>query len=156
MESYFEFEIFETDNERRVIRFYPKTTHVYGFEDEPPKTWDKVYKVYFSFDVIHFDKYLETSKVVFNARCDECSALDTVAELLMDRSFLADPVTEIGALGYATQWVLVPRGNYVLIVMYPLNGGVSYTFSVHEDRLLELAKIISEYLVCALANSEGI
>ena len=156
MRDYFEFQIFETEYERRVLRFYPKTTHVHGFHDEAPKTWDRVYKIYLSFDVVHFDKYLDTSKVVYDARYDESSSLEAVADTIMDPSFLKKPVQEILALGYATQWILVPGETSTLISMYPLNGGAGYTFIVFNERLAELAKIIKEYMALALENSEGI
>ena len=156
MRKFFEFVIFDTDTERRVLRFYPGTTHVHGFDDVPPKSWKDVYKVYLSFDVIHKDKEYNTSKVVYSARWDECSALDAVAETLLDPSLLEKPVQEVWALGYATQWIIVPRESSTLITMYPMNGGLGYTFIVCTDRLAELGNTINEYLAMALENSEGI
>lgn len=31
-----------------IFRFYPRSTFVHSFNDNPPKNWDEVYKVYYS------------------------------------------------------------------------------------------------------------
>lgn len=33
---------------RTILRFYPRHTHVHSFNDDPPKSWEEVYKVYYS------------------------------------------------------------------------------------------------------------
>ena len=156
MKKFFEFKFYEDEWERRTIRFYPKTTHVHGFDDDPPKTWDEVYKTYLSFAVLHFDKEASKVRAAYSARCDECSALDLLATTLIDGSFLSDPVTEIWALGYATQWILLPREEVSLITMYPMGCGSGYTMRIRNDNLRGFAAVINEYLDYSLAHSEGI
>ena len=37
---------------RDVIRFYPRSSHVHSFNDDPPTNWEEVYKVYYSWAII--------------------------------------------------------------------------------------------------------
>jgi len=83
-------------NERRgyrlIFRFYPKRSSCHSFNENPPKSWNEVYKVYYSYaileeyDDLHYfedDKYSETEhdwnvKQVFDESSDECSCIDEV------------------------------------------------------------------------------
>lgn len=37
---------------RDVFRFYPKRTHVHSFDHNLPKSWEEVYKVYYTCGII--------------------------------------------------------------------------------------------------------
>ena len=37
---------------RTIFRIYPKSTTIHSFDENPPKTWKEVYKVYYSFAII--------------------------------------------------------------------------------------------------------
>ena len=37
---------------RKIFRIYPKSTTIHSFDENPPKTWKDVYKVYYSFAII--------------------------------------------------------------------------------------------------------
>lgn len=80
---------------RTIFRFYPRHTHVHSFNDDPPKSWGEVYKVYYSWAIIRqYYEYKDDnsgSKIVpeesdvllnFGFGCDECSMLpDLAAEI---------------------------------------------------------------------------
>lgn len=71
---------------RDIIRWYPNTTHVHGFGDKVPRTWEEVYKTYYSWRVLR--QYLdaegnvvpEKTKVLFSMMFDEASAFPRLAE----------------------------------------------------------------------------
>ena len=61
--------------------FYPKESHMHGFNDKPPKDFAGVYKVYYSF-AIEETKGSHPAESVFAIRCDECSALTYLADAI--------------------------------------------------------------------------
>lgn len=75
--------IISKDNYRRLIfRFYPRRSSCHSFNDETPKNWNEVYKVYYSYAIIQQYKFESEdqwkSVVVFREDCDECSIIDEV------------------------------------------------------------------------------
>ena len=80
---------------RTIFRFYPRHLYVHSFNDVPPKSWEKVYKVYYSWAIIRqYYEYKDDdsgSKIVheesdvlldFGFGCEECSMLpDLAAEI---------------------------------------------------------------------------
>lgn len=157
MRDFFEFTLYEDEWERRAIRFYPKTTHVHGFGDEPPTKWERVYKAYLSFAVLHFNKETGKAHVAYDARWDECSGLNDLAYWLEHPGANTEPVFHMRVLGDATQWIVMPWGDDCkLVTMYPLHTGKSYVFWLENEKIQEFVKVINEYLEYSLAHSEGI
>jgi len=78
-----DFVLHEGKDERILFRFYPRSSSCHGFGDEPPKSRQGVYKVYFNYRIIQ--QYLDSNGAVdcyyilFDSRCDECSCIDQVA-----------------------------------------------------------------------------
>lgn len=66
---------------RLIFRFYPRASSCHSFNDEPPKSWDEVYKVYYAWAIFEQNKCGEKiySKKLFDSLCDECSILDQIA-----------------------------------------------------------------------------
>ena len=83
----------QSDDERLIFRFYPRQSSCHSFGDEPPKDWNDVYKVYYSYAVIKQWKFESEdqweSKRMFYENCDECSVIDEVGERCL---LLADGV----------------------------------------------------------------
>ena len=45
--------VFEDEGRwRKVFRFYPRRSHVHGFDDKYPKNWKEVYKVYYAWSLL--------------------------------------------------------------------------------------------------------
>mgnify|MGYP003571243834 CR=1 FL=1 len=61
--------------------FYPKESHMHGFRDEPPKTFEEVYKVYYSWSIEEVTD-AHPGEEVIHMRCDECSAVLDLALLI--------------------------------------------------------------------------
>jgi hypothetical protein len=72
----------QSDDERLIFRFYPRQSSCHSFGDEPPKDWNDVYKVYYSYAIIKQWKFDQEdqweSEVIFSEGCDECSIIDEV------------------------------------------------------------------------------
>lgn len=73
---------------RTIFRFYPRRTHVHSFNDDPPKTWEEVYKVYYSWAIIR-QYYNDNNKIVpeksmvlFEVHCDECSEIPNLSAII--------------------------------------------------------------------------
>ena len=71
------------DDEREVFRFYPRRSHVHGFGEKCPQTWEQVYKVYYCWSIYRQDKWNPEdnweSRLMFEMYCDECSELGNVS-----------------------------------------------------------------------------
>ena len=67
-----------------VFRFYPKSSRMYGFDEEKrPKSFSEVYKVYYSWAIIERSSFASTN-VLFRLGCDECSALFGLGEYIRE------------------------------------------------------------------------
>lgn len=115
----------QTKDEQLIFRFYPKKSYCYSSENEPPKSWADVYKVYYSYAIIKKSKFNPEDKweleIMFYEYCDECSIIDEVGErclLLADgiEVFKRDDGKEIQLLnkrmiplGMGTEWIISKR-----------------------------------------------
>ena len=77
-----DFVLNEKDDERLIFRFYPRKSSCHSFGDEPPKCWEDVYKVYYSYAIIKQWKFEPEeqweSEIMFREPCDECSIIDEI------------------------------------------------------------------------------
>ena len=84
-------------DKKRMIRFYPRESRMHHFGDEPPKNFDDVYKVYYSWAILEsYPETVEESgeekwgrfRKVFSMPFDECSCigagLEAAVKLVMD------------------------------------------------------------------------
>ena len=77
-----DFVLYEDEFCRFIFRFYPRLSHCHSFDEEPPKTYQDIYKVYFNYAIICqylVDGKLESSEQIWNSDCDECSIIDEIA-----------------------------------------------------------------------------
>lgn len=108
MKKHFDFVLGDDPGlDRTIFRFYPRSTHVHGFYDDPPKNWEEVYKVYYSWAIIkQYYEYRnddsgtkivpEDSVVLLDFGCDECSMLPDLAVVIkhvMDTGEIYDEPT---------------------------------------------------------------
>lgn len=74
----------ESNDERLIFRFYPRQSSCHSFGDEPPKSIEDVYKVYYSYAIIKQWKFEPDdqweSEIMFRESCDECSIIDEVGQ----------------------------------------------------------------------------
>ena len=92
-EKHIDFIIEKTDDHIVKMRFYPQHSHCHGFYETPPKDWNEVYKVYYSWSILESHKgFIKDDEMwtafepVFEMKWDECSAItylpDTIEWIL--------------------------------------------------------------------------
>lgn len=88
MKRKFDFILNKNRFHQDIFRFYPRLSDVHSFNDEPPKSWDEVYKVYYYWAIIrqHFDDNgkieSESSQILFQMYCDECSCIPELSGII--------------------------------------------------------------------------
>lgn len=165
-----DFVICDSKDERLIFRFYPRQSHCHSFNEKPPTTPEEVYKVYYSYAILHQQKYEEQleTEVMFRETCDECSVIDEVGHRCI---WLSRGIEEVerkdGAkiqiankamypFGMGTSWNIskLNNGEYLFTLFDWVNRG--FRFSLPQNKL----KSFGEYLlnVCnyMLAHGEGI
>ena len=113
------------DNKYRklVFRFYPRSSTCHSFNDQPPKSWEEVYKVYYHYKIVKVWKSDHEQKLMFNSGCDECSIIDEIANRIK-------LITE----GYTVYKGKTRDGDEFSIPLlddecFPFGDGVSWTIS---------------------------
>jgi len=113
------------DGRRLIFRFYPRQSSCHSFGDEPPKNWDDVYKVYYSYAIINQWKFDSEdqwrSEIFFREGCDECSIIDEVGHRCL---LLADGV-EVFKRENGTEIQLLDQ------MILPFGMGTNWTISKH-------------------------
>lgn len=160
MKRKIDFIIYESKDERIVFRFYPRKSHVHSFNDEPPKSWAEVYKVYFSYSILlQYKDNPEKTRVVFNEPCDECSVLDELPMLISH--ILENNITDKNVLvpfGMGTIWELSYRNITQPRWVFSLWrwDNIGYRFSLEENGLIRFKDYLSYVLEYMLQHGEGI
>ena len=79
-----DFVLKEDKNEKLIFRFLPQQSSCHSFGDEPPTSWENVYKVYYAYEIFEQwrwdeDKEWGEPEKLFEQPCDECSIIDEIA-----------------------------------------------------------------------------
>lgn len=117
-----DFILHEDDDKKIVFRFYPRQSSCHSFGDEPPKSWNNVYKLYYYYRILRFWKEDDGSidrdyDVLFDAGCDECSIIDEIGHICL---LLADGL-EVFKRGDGREIELLNQR------IYPFGTGVEWT-----------------------------
>jgi len=160
-------DIWDDEDNDIVFRFYPKSSHMHGFEeDKPPKSFNAVYKVYYSWAIIH--KYQsEPTRVLFRIGCDECSALTDLSESIRyvlahnSRSCLYSPGQEGSIWEIEFQrgrrrpkWDYSPDMIQFSVFSNWMNK--DYRFRLTDERAKKFADFLDRVNQHMLENAEGI
>lgn len=172
-----DFVIYDNGSERVIFRFYPRQSSCHSFDENLPKSWDDVYKVYYAYAIIHQHQFYGDkdwkSKVVFKCSCDECSRIDEVGFALKD---LAKGITyrevdfdddifhikyldrPIAPFGYGVSWT-IRRSEYTddlyfLELWGPMNTG--YKFALDKTQLMPFGNYLLECCEYMLAHGDPI
>lgn len=126
-----DFIISEEDDERLVFRFYPRQSNCHSFNDERPKSWNDVYKVYYAYSILNQYKFEPNdeweTEVVFECGCDECSIIDEVG------------MACLGLASGKTQKIFEHEGkkhvwSYLNERMRPFGDGVDWTIHKFDNQ----------------------
>ena len=167
-----DFVIYEDTDIKRVFRFYPRKSHCHSFNEEPPKTWEDVYKVYYSYAILELDKEFNETEVLFNCHCDECSAIDEVSEyirLISDGKtkeiidFEGEKITrklldkEIRPFGYGVTWIIRKRNSkkFYNVELWD-NNEKGYRIILTKDELKNFGLYLRDCCEYMLKNGEPI
>lgn len=157
MEKNFGFLLKKSEDETIGFRFFPKRSHVHGFGEECPKTWEEVYKVYYDWGIYVTEFGRRWCFYVW----DECSALDDVAEVIT-RFAAADRPDRVsfGAFGDGADWEISyhvdEEWNYRRFDFSVWNHSRGYRFSLDRDDAVRFGAFIRRVLAYMLEHSEPI
>lgn len=151
----FDFELYDNDYKRIIMRFYPKGTSVHGFEnDNVPMAWSEVYKVYYSWAILvqykDWDGSIDCTKRLFYMHCDECSEfpnLPSIIKSILNKEIdLYDyPVFSDGA-----DWEIERSkdNNYLLFKVFDSITNTGYRFILNDtqvDKFINWLEFINDY-----------
>lgn len=168
-----DFVIRDNGDEQIIFRFRPRQSSCHSFGDDPPTSWDDVYKVYYSYSI--FKKYKDdnTSKILFDCKCDECSSIDKVAtrclyladgctSIDIKHPYTGEPYTihfldnEIHPFGYGVHWSIKQlNDNLYSISMFNCDD-VGYRFCLKQYKLKEFGNYLNKCCEYMLAHGDPI
>lgn len=162
MKRKLDFVIAEDDMTRKIFRFYPYRSHCHGYHEDPPKTWDEVYKVYYAYAILiqwkDDDGHIAFTKTLFEERCDEYSRIDTVGcvckNLQKYKNYLD---VEIFPWGDGITWKIhkVNDNDYYTIELWN-DDNVGFRFFLYEKELKPFGEYLTNCCEYMLKHSEGI
>lgn len=158
---------YKAPDERILFRFYPKYSSVHGFNESCPDSWDKVYKVYYSWAIFRQVKWTPDSDwettLMFKQSCDECSrfgdvswAIDNVQRNDKERIYL-------NVFGDGADWVLTfyKREGFMIadtieFQVWDRITGKGYRFPLYTDEAEKFKRYINKVQNYMLAHSQPI
>ena len=78
-----DFILSENDLYKIIFRFYPRQSSCHSFGNEPPKSWNDVYKVYYNYRVLKIYKEDNYCSILYDTHCDECSVIDEIGQVCL-------------------------------------------------------------------------
>ncbi|BAE47735.1 hypothetical protein G8T64_11945 [Clostridium botulinum C] len=147
---------------KTVLRFYPRRSHVHGFNDVPPSKWEDVYKTYMTFSVLMYhtnvdETEYETPCELFSYCADEGEGLRELRELLgtmsSDRSKIKGRVLQFGD---GIEWEIDRDNDLYITTMIDNQTGKAYRCYLNINQIKEFYNVLDEFLEYMLAHSEGI
>lgn len=159
-----DFVLSEDDMIRKIFRFYPYRSHCHGFHDDPPKTWEEVYKVYYAYAILlqwkdnNGNIEPESTDVLFDAWCDEASIIDTIGYICEHLEECKDEDIYPFSVDGITWKIEKLKGTSLNIYSINLwnSFGVGCRFSLCEDEMKPFGEYLNKCCEYMLKHSEGI
>ena len=167
-----DFVLKEDFDSKIVFRFKPRESTCHSFNETPPKTWKDVYKVYYSYEIFLVYKDDDLTLKLFDEPCDECSAIDGVAEICKRLSEGKQTITqthndktytkfllnnEIRSIGSGVKWII--RTGYHKD-KYEINlynyFDVGYRFWLSKEQIGKFGDFLNECCEYMLAHGDPI
>lgn len=166
-----DFTLYENDYFKIVFRFRPDISSCHSHNDQRPKSWDDVFKVYYYYEIIK--KYKDEDReraVLWKSGCDECSIISEVAYRIpfilegkkkIEIEHSAAKVTinlfnEMFPCGDGVWWKIdkLSKDNYQL---YMWNSDeIGYRFYLDKDRTQKFGEYLKECCEYMLAHGDPI
>ena len=157
-----DFLLFEDDEYRIVFHFFTRDSHCHSFNNDPPKNWDEVYKVYYSWSITYemLDEIGEVmeSDTLFDIPRDECSRLTELSFHIRNVIQKEDVKVHLTSFGQpASEWY-INRINDDTIKFIAWNDpiDVGYRFYMNDKKAEEFAQFLDDVNQYMLEHGEGI
>lgn len=155
---------------RDIFRIYPVNTHIHSFNDEPPKNWKEVYKVYYSWAFIRQwykddSNEIKESEIILKMDCDECSDIPNLSGMLKYVMETGDPIEGMACGQPAGEWdITQSKGfdgknepyEYYKIQVFDNWYNKGYRFWFNKDEVLEFCEWLNNVNQYLLEHGEGI
>lgn len=114
MQKYNDFMLMHDNNVQLLFRFKFSQSHMHSFDENPPKTYGDVFKVYYSWEILRSinDSWTDEPnwqpfQAIFSFRCDECSALTSMSWIIRHVIRYKKKRQEVNSFGQpASDWEL--------------------------------------------------
>lgn len=167
MKRKLDFVLSEDDMTRKIFRFYPYRSHYHGFHDNSPKTWEEVYKVYYAYAILlqwkddNGNIEPESTDVLFDARCDECSKIDVIGYICEHLEECKNGLNKrIYACEQGITWKIEKLFKGTSLNIYSINlwntFGVGCKFNLCEEEMKPFGEYLNNCCEYMLKHSEGI
>lgn len=166
MKKYIDFVLEENMFYTKIFRFYPRKSSCHSFNENSPKTWQEVYKVYCHYSIFKRWKNDNSIEWLFRSECDEGSMILEVAtrieyislgkkEVVIKDKFGKNHTiklleNEIHSFGDGVSWTINeysswfnPQSLIYEIVLWNSNK-IGFKFSITQDRLKEFGKYLND------------
>lgn len=166
-----DFILHENDYSKIIFRFRPNISNCHSHNDNPPKSWEEVYKVYYYYEIIQ--KYTVEDKeriVLWKSGCDECSIISEVAYRIpliledkkkieveyADAKLTINLFNEMIPCGDGVCWKIdkLSKDNYQLSIWNSNNVG--YRFTLNKQKTKEFGEYLKECCEYMLAHGDPI
>lgn len=144
-----DFVLKENEDERLLFRIYKEGTRVHSFNENPPVSWEKVYKVYYEWGIIkqYLDENgkVESSERLFYMPCDECSMIPGLSGIIAE-VMKTGKIFDAPTLGQpAGEWEIRRKKNpipgygkyYCSFIVFDNWKNTGYRFSLREEKIKE-------------------
>jgi hypothetical protein len=172
MKKKIDFILQEDSSRKLVFRFYPQKSSCHSFDDNPPKTWDEVYKVYYRYSIFRTWKDDGYTDTLFSSGCDECSIISCVADCIKlivegkrqitvtwrDEEHTSDILNrEMGVIGAGVSWTIneCKEPDTYEIILWRDND-VGYRFYIKKKRLKQFGLYLRRCCEYMLAHGRPI
>lgn len=145
-----------------IFRFLPQLSSCHSFDNNPPKSWQEVYKVYYAYEIVEqwFDEGQNNEDVWFSTSFDECSVIDAVAKLIGQLGWSSFCSKTFTPCGDGVQWKLQKRRyqGKELGIKFELwkRNNVGYRIFLPEEQCIAFAKFLNDCCEYMLAHGEPI
>lgn len=166
-----DFILHEDDKEIVVFRFYPRQSNCHNFNDIPPKKWDEVYKVYFSYRIFRRWKDDNCTEILFDCLCDECSVIkeisnrieyivqgkETISVSCGGKEYIIKLFDEeVFPIGYGVSWIIHKlSSDEYLVTLWEWNN-TGYRFVLDKYKLKAFGEYLNECSEYMLTHGDPI
>lgn len=167
MKRNFDFVISEDNGfSKIVLRFYPKKSRVFSFDESVPKSWDEVYKTYTSYSILRYNTCKldiiptsSTPDVLFSFSIDEGDSLLDLRQALYSIIQGSQKTNyDIYTLTFGVDWEIrtLPKENgmYKFTMINNLTGQ-AFRFELSKEKLIEFYNVLDSYLEYILKYRMG-